>query len=259
MKKIHLFVMFLISIFILTGCQIGSYKTTFTYKCDALKDVKYSISMYPLTFITNNNEIYILSEDKFIDETNCKMVIDNVKFTDGNLVITNDNKYYEIDDYEVEEIEMYEIDLTDPMAGINYNYVYALNLINENIDFDRVTKYFEYSYIEDGILYVEDDVYYKGGKKSEYNINKEKIIDYYIDINKEKNHNSIKTDRAYYISELLNEAECRNYAEIECIYGMVEHKYLTQHYDEIAFITSVNDETIFAVMKNGKDIQLKRK
>ena len=56
---------------IITVKVLKPYEVIGTYKCSQLENVKYSIDGYPQKFLTNDNDLYVLSDKLFSDNTNC--------------------------------------------------------------------------------------------------------------------------------------------------------------------------------------------
>lgn len=77
MKKIIIIIISLIIVFcsIYFGIKIFKpYSVTEKYVCSELQNVKYHINGYPMKFVTQGNDLYILSNKLFSDGTNCKKV-----------------------------------------------------------------------------------------------------------------------------------------------------------------------------------------
>lgn len=216
------------------------YEVVENYKCSQLENVKYHIDGYPQKFLTNDNDLYVISYKLFNDNTNCKLLAENVTFINGDIYRDKNNKYYKIVDYSSKVLEDYEL----------------ANHTKEIYDKFEDSKYEQGYYIKDGKIYkynyrfLNDELY-------EYNID-EKIIDFDFNDNDTMTNHILKTDNAYYIMTKTNEAECDKYVEVECEYKFIKNEYLTKMYDEIAFIYGLNFQKVFAIMKNGDEIEIPR-
>ena len=103
-----------------------------------------------------------------------------------------------------------------------------------------------------GLILKNDGIIYNATSLEVYkSFDNEKILDY---IYESKNFNYLKTNQAYYISTITNEEECYKYSDVKCKYKLKKNDFLTQHYNEIAFIYSVDIDSgrITYVTKDGK-------
>ena len=86
---------------IITVKVLKPYEVIGTYKCSQLENVKYSIDGYPQKFLTNDNDLYVLSDKLFSDNTNCKLLAEDITFVYENIYRDKNNKYYQINEYKV--------------------------------------------------------------------------------------------------------------------------------------------------------------
>lgn len=165
-----------------------------------------------------------------------KKLAEDIEFIYGTIFKGNDNNFYEIKDYEVKK------KVLEDNSKLYY----------ESLVVPGIEKYEEQHYLKEGKIYTKNHEIYN------YDFNGETILDYNFDINNDITNYIIKTDKAYYILEIVNEEECEKYIDVKCDYNYVKNDFLTDKYNEISYVYGVNYETIFAIMKNGDNIEINR-
>ncbi len=238
----------LIGLFVITGCNnttgnnnpASSSKDENNHnnisqineiKCDTLDNVMITTNE---GFMTNDNDVYYVIYDKLKYEQNC-IKVNNVKiktFFKNEAFLGEDGNVYSYNGKE----KMYKTDLFNPPNIIKKSKDIVKHTYNNNNDGGYFLK-------TDGIIYDSNNNIVKS-------FDNERIIDFGVDLLYKINY--IKTDKAYYISIATNKNECEEYADVECNYELKMNDYMTDNYDDIAYISDIYYSGIEFVKKDGK-------
>lgn len=213
-------------------------KMSFTYKWDCevpLNKIK-DISTVGMNFISDDGALYEFNLDKKYSTTgsHCRKVNIDVSFEKfiNNGIISSDKKVY------LQKGENY-VDISNEerrqgwVMGFPYDlYDYNENIIILNMDLDINLKY---GIVEDNKVYENgtgtfSSDYIGKGKELYTFSDGETLVGIY--------GSYIKTNKAYYVYGVTNKNECEKYADIECEYGIVKDKTLSDAYDEIYYMNN---------------------
>ena len=184
-KKINIFIIYLITLLTLSGCNKDNHNNNFLkdIKCSAFNNIKYNVTnnvTKDTYFITNDNDLYIWNQkDLYENKENCRKINEDdlkiIKQVSATEVLGSDNNVYTL-------------------------YYHILNKVNkeEKENYDNIVKEYIYILKDDGILYEKLD---NGTLEVYKEFTNEKIIDFgYTD-----ELTYIKTDKAYYTKNKDNE------------------------------------------------------
>ena len=265
MKRKYLIILVLVMVFV-SGCSNNSSvkdnktndktkitqtekrvidKMSFTYKWDCevpLNKIK-DISTVGINFISDDGSLYEFDLDRKYSTTDshCRKVDIDVSFEKFiyNGIISSDKMVY------LRVGEKYvDISNEERIQGLVMGFPYDLYEYNENIiilnmDLDNSLKY---GIVEDNKVYEYEtgspssDYVGKTGELHAFS-NDETLVGIY--------GSYIKTNKAYYVYGIINKSKCEEYADIECEYGIVKDKTLSDAYDEIYYMNNY-----FLVMKS---------
>lgn len=237
----------------------GEIEDTKVFHCDVLDNIKMKFNS---GFITNDNKFYIVNYDKkFSNDQNCKLTSDIEIISQYNhqLVDKNYNIYYY--DYERNTMVKNEFVLEDffqnstfvsssfysPSNPIDNNYTYYAILETDGNLYSYATKY-EYINGKNEIILMKKDLY-----KS---FDGEKILEYEFSRFDYKFLTYIKTDKSYYTAIKTNKDTCEKYADVKCEYGLQKNEYLTNNYNDIAFIEFSPYDSYTIIKKDGTMLEI---
>lgn len=212
-------------------------KMSFTYKWDCevpLNKIK-DISTVGMNFISDDGALYEFNLDKKYSTTgsHCRKANIDVSFEKFiNIgIISSDKKVY------LQNGDNYvDISNEERIQGWVMGFPYGLYDYNENIIILNIGSVdTKYGIVEDNKVYE----YETGSLSSDY-IGKRKELYTFSDGETLVGiyGSYIKTNKAYYVYGATNKNECEKYADIECEYGIVKDKTLSDAYDEIYYMNN---------------------
>lgn len=248
-----------------------------TIVCSVLNNIKQYYNNY---LLTNSNELYEFnSTQKFSDTNeNCHKITDIKikKIMDNNYYLSEDNKLYhfnwENDNKPIlKEVENYGSTNKIIVDILSSDDIVSARQIKNEWKDDKAIYIYE-------VLKTDGKVYeYTISTKDNYNSNTgnstttvrledeklkleipgEKIKKYYGE--DEYNRASAITDKGIYLAKVKN-AECKDYADIECEYELVKDDYFSKKLSDISINNYIEVEDNWANLyyynKEGKHIQL---
>ena len=218
---------------VIDGIEYVENVTDSKYSCDAFKDAWVWEAHDFL--VTNSGDLYQINTSKKFSDTkqNCKK-IDNIKIRAviNNLLVDENGKKYTVnyDDSNnpviAETNEDYQQAIfKSPVFNDEVKYAFSITGDEENQNYlvlkndGKIYKYILKREYDDSMM---QDRYELVNQELFYEIEGEKIVlmrpDYEFSI-----LNYIKTDKAYYIAEIINK-ECEEYADIKCEYKYTKNK-----------------------------------
>ena len=253
---------------------IAEYEYSTTTTCEAFdKGIKYfNYSNDKYWLVTENNDAYVYSTNKlYSNNTNCKKI--DGKFDDIIFIDRRDDSNQYHDKYDGREIYYNSKFQKVSIDTDNYSIV-KNDLFSSEYDsmLSQFTKMKENGYIKyrkanfctafatkgDNNLYILRLYYYDyittlDNEKIIFSAPKnEKIIDFYYssdahankcigetyyegEITNDMDEKYILTDKSYYRPLLVNEEECKKYADVECIYEWQKDEELSKFSNDILY------------------------
>lgn len=246
----------------------NKYKTKYQkyeWKCDvSMKEIKTikdngMMDIQPKLFITKNGDLYQFSlEKKFSNEQNCKKYETEIKFDhffiypndrDLSVIVGNNNKYYSTNDNK-ELVEFcaehcayaYKKSVSDMDKKYPNSYgKWIFNSSNGDF-FDRLF------YLKDNKIYTYDyqvgDTFKVLGEKEYSSLPDDEL---FVSIE----GRIIKTSKAFYKIGIINQQQCSQYEDVDCVEGLLKLDEISNHYNDIDYFNGN-----YIIFKNDNNIYI---
>ncbi len=268
-KKIVFCFFSVLILFVVSGCDLIEKKVveqqmedeyTEKFECPILNQIKMSVSPIEgekMILLTQDGKLYKLGN--YSDGTHCKLISDTIFGTrviydvnnsfEGSFLIDDSDHIYMLRDNQLEEFQyssMYE------------DIIKNKSIMKVTFDWSALFDYYKVYYLkEDGILYtakVTKTNYKLIDEEIALSFENEKILDFQT--TEYRYLSWIKTDKAYYVNKVKDE-RCRQYDDVECEYHFAKDDYLTNIYNDIAFVYECTNGKHICnyILKNGMKYQ----
>ena len=205
------------------------YKNNFPsleWKCDIpLQDI-IDFSEFDTKFITKDGDLFEFSYNQlFSNEKYCKKIDSNMKFTRflNGAIETTANKIYGYSEGKFIEKLSAWTGAYDYNVYEKYPNSFLFSKVNDRSSYDIN---YQYAVVKNNIVY---DINWDSLKLTEIDrlADDEEYIGSYYQI--------LKTNKNFYNYNIINNEECKKYADIECKYGLSRIDEISDLYDEIYY------------------------